>query len=69
MTSKAVAAYLAAIGSKGGKASGPRKARSPEHYKAMAAKSAEAKRKRKDQSRDSAGRKRTKSGAIALPRD
>ena len=46
MTS-AVQKYLAAIGSKGGKASGPRKARSPEQYKAMAAKSAEARKAKK----------------------
>jgi hypothetical protein len=36
--------YLARIGSKGGKAKGKRKARSPDHYKAMAAKSAKARR-------------------------
>ena len=38
--------YLAAIGSKGGKASGKRKARSPEHYRKMAEKSAKAQRKK-----------------------
>jgi hypothetical protein len=47
----AISDYLARIGSKGGKvggkASGPRKARSPEQYKAMAAKSAEARKAKK----------------------
>ena len=38
--------YLAKIGSKGGKASGKCKARSPEHYRKMAAKSAETRRKK-----------------------
>ena len=42
-----VSDYLAKIGSKGGKATGQRKARSPEHYKAMAAKSAEARKAKK----------------------
>ena len=51
----AVSDYLASIGAKGGKATGPRKARSPEHYRAMAAKSAAARRKDKDQSRDKRG--------------
>jgi len=32
----AVKAYLASIGSKGGKATGKRKARSPEHYERLA---------------------------------
>jgi hypothetical protein len=32
----AVRAYMGALGKKGGKASGARKARSPEHYKRLA---------------------------------
>ena len=39
----AVSEYLAAIGSKGGKATGKRKARDPEHYRKMV----EARRKNK----------------------
>ena len=35
MTDKAISDYLAGIGSKGGKAKGARKARSPEHYKKL----------------------------------
>jgi hypothetical protein len=34
-TPKEVREYLASIGSKGGKAKGKRKARSPEHYRKM----------------------------------
>ena len=34
---KAVSAYMAAMGAKGGKASGARKRRSPEHYERLAA--------------------------------
>jgi hypothetical protein len=65
-----VSDYLARIGSKGGKASGPRKARSPEQYKAMAAKSAEARKAKREsrlasqhktESRNSAATKRGKS--------
>jgi hypothetical protein len=36
-TPKEVREYLASIGSKGGKATGKRKARSPEHYAKMVA--------------------------------
>lgn len=35
---KSVSDYMATIGKKGGEAKGKRKARSPEHYKAAAAK-------------------------------
>lgn len=46
---KAVTAYMAALGSKGGKAKGKSKARDPEHYKRLAdMKRAKAKKKRSD---------------------
>jgi len=42
--------YLATIGGKGGKATGPRKARPPEHYRAAQLKGAAA-RKRNNEAR------------------
>ena len=36
MINASVKAFLSEMGKKGGKASGPRKARSPEHYKRLA---------------------------------
>jgi len=47
MTTKAISDYLAAIGSKGGKAKGPAKRRSREHYVAAGKASAAARAAKK----------------------
>ena len=47
----AVKAYLATIGGAGGKATGPRKARSPEHYRAAQLKGAAARKRNNEAKR------------------
>jgi len=46
MSNMHVSAWMREIGRKGGKSGGDKKKRSPEHYAKMAAKSAEARRKK-----------------------